>query len=286
VEPKELKRKRQAELDADVAMNRARIEELQREMRKLEEENVRKTQDRQQLAKELEDMGIDTEGMSHEDLQTTKDEIDQQQAVTSEVDAALAIVDDTTQTSYAALGDSNSPTTHLLPQQHQSQDQVMDDIYDADAVRDQAVEEEDDGAGDVESTMQVTPIDDDADVSMNLDSSKRTSISTSNDDENEDEEVEGAEEGEWEPSPQAPSTTQPGFAADEPPSSLRSDLESDESAQDMVLDDDEEAQDYEPGPPNPAADESEDALPEMLADDLAPELQRSANGTGAAQTVV
>jgi hypothetical protein len=284
-EPKELKRKRQAELDADVAMNRARIEELQREMRKLEEENLRKTQDRQQLAKELEDMGIDTQGMSHEDLQTTKDEIEQQQAVTTEGDAALTNVDDTTPASYSAFGESNSPTTHLLPPQLQSQDQAMDDVHEEDVITDQAVEEEVKGFGGVESTVQVPPMDGEADDSMNLDTSKRTSISNSID-ENENKEIEGVGEGEWEPSPQAPSMSQPSFAPDKYPLSLGDAVESEESMQDMDLDDDEEAQDHEPDATSPAADESEDSLPEMLADDLAPELQRPPNGTSAAQTVV
>jgi hypothetical protein len=42
----------------------------------LQEENVQRQQAREQLAKELEELGVDTEGMSHEEMQKTKDDLD------------------------------------------------------------------------------------------------------------------------------------------------------------------------------------------------------------------
>lgn len=54
----------------------AKIAELQRQLARLQEENIQRQQAREQLAKELEELGVDTEGMSHEEMQKTKDDLD------------------------------------------------------------------------------------------------------------------------------------------------------------------------------------------------------------------
>jgi hypothetical protein len=72
----QVKLKKQAELDAVVASNQSKMEELRRQMQALEEENRQKMQDRDNLARELQRLGVDTVGMSHTDLQATKDRIE------------------------------------------------------------------------------------------------------------------------------------------------------------------------------------------------------------------
>ncbi|KAJ8104725.1 hypothetical protein OPT61_g10605 [Boeremia exigua] len=57
---------------------------LAKDLERLKANNVRITQDKERLTKELEDLGIDTEGMSHADMQATKDEIER--AKTPEVE--------------------------------------------------------------------------------------------------------------------------------------------------------------------------------------------------------
>lgn len=80
------KRRRRAEIqsgisafDADLYSNMSRLEQLRREMEKLEAENKRRQQEKETLINELENLGIDTEGMPHEELQAKRDEIMQQQ---------------------------------------------------------------------------------------------------------------------------------------------------------------------------------------------------------------
>lgn len=65
-------------LDASLASNTARLEQLRKEMEQLEAENRKRMRDKENLIKELESLGIDTEGMPHEELQAKKDEIVQQ----------------------------------------------------------------------------------------------------------------------------------------------------------------------------------------------------------------
>jgi hypothetical protein len=65
-------------LDASLASNAARLEQLRKEMEQLEAENMKRMRDKENLIKELENLGIDTEGMPHEELQAKKDEIVQQ----------------------------------------------------------------------------------------------------------------------------------------------------------------------------------------------------------------
>ena len=82
-ESSEWRKKRRAEIqsglqasDQDLASNMAKIAELQRQLARLQEENIQRQQAREQLAKELEELGVDTEGMSHEEMQKTKDDLD------------------------------------------------------------------------------------------------------------------------------------------------------------------------------------------------------------------
>ena len=65
-------------LDASLASNAARLEQLRKEVEQLEAENRKRMRDKENLIKELESLGIDTEGMPHEELQAKKDEIVQQ----------------------------------------------------------------------------------------------------------------------------------------------------------------------------------------------------------------
>ena len=65
-------------LEAGLAENRMRLEALRREMEQIEADNRKREQDKQNLIEELERLGIDTEGMPHEELQAKKDEIVQQ----------------------------------------------------------------------------------------------------------------------------------------------------------------------------------------------------------------
>lgn len=80
------KRRRRAEIqsgisafDADLNSNMSRLEQLRREMEQIEAENKRRQQEKESLINELEGLGIDTEGMPHEELQAKKDEIMHQQ---------------------------------------------------------------------------------------------------------------------------------------------------------------------------------------------------------------
>jgi hypothetical protein len=77
----QIKLKEQAALDAVVSSNESKMEELRRQMQALEEETRQKVQDRSNLARELERLGVDTVGMSHTDLQATKDRIEHQNDV-------------------------------------------------------------------------------------------------------------------------------------------------------------------------------------------------------------
>ncbi|KAL1638742.1 hypothetical protein SLS58_008665 [Diplodia intermedia] len=73
--------------DADLNSNMSRLEQLRREMEQIEAENKRRQQEKESLINELEGLGIDTEGMPHEELQAKKDEIMHQQ---QEANAAAA----------------------------------------------------------------------------------------------------------------------------------------------------------------------------------------------------
>ncbi|KAK7569370.1 hypothetical protein IWX47DRAFT_840988 [Phyllosticta citricarpa] len=66
--------------DADLSKNMSRLEQLRREMEQLEEDNRKRQKEKNDLVDELENLGIDTEGMAHEELQAKKDEIMQQKA--------------------------------------------------------------------------------------------------------------------------------------------------------------------------------------------------------------
>jgi hypothetical protein len=65
-------------IDATVASNNARLEQLRREMELLEAENQKKLAEKEKLITELEELGVDTEGIPDEDLQAKRDEVVQQ----------------------------------------------------------------------------------------------------------------------------------------------------------------------------------------------------------------
>lgn len=67
-------------LDDEIASNEAEMARLARDLERLRANNERIMQDKQRLTKELEDLGIDTEGMSHADMRATKDEIERAQS--------------------------------------------------------------------------------------------------------------------------------------------------------------------------------------------------------------
>lgn len=73
-------------LDDEIASNEAEMARLARDLERLKANNARIVQDKARLTKELESLGIDTEGMSHADMQATKDEIER--AKSPEVDSA------------------------------------------------------------------------------------------------------------------------------------------------------------------------------------------------------
>ncbi|KAI8938489.1 hypothetical protein NX059_004381 [Plenodomus lindquistii] len=91
------KRQRRAELqaqlpslDAEIASNASRMAQLTEEMNKLLAESKKITEAKEQLTKELEDLGIDTEGMSHAQLQAKKDEIEREKSPEKESPAQNA----------------------------------------------------------------------------------------------------------------------------------------------------------------------------------------------------
>ncbi|KAF3035812.1 hypothetical protein E8E12_004993 [Didymella heteroderae] len=67
-------------LDDEIASNEAEMARLAKDLERLRSNNERIMQDKQRLTKELEDLGIDTEGMSHADMRATKDEIERAQS--------------------------------------------------------------------------------------------------------------------------------------------------------------------------------------------------------------
>ncbi|KAF9640778.1 hypothetical protein BFW01_g12584 [Lasiodiplodia theobromae] len=106
------KRRRRAEIqsgisafDADLNSNMSRLEQLRREMEQIEAENKRRQQEKESLINELEGLGIDTEGMPHEELQAKKDEIMHQQQQEANA-AAEALAGNSAATSKAEATDS------------------------------------------------------------------------------------------------------------------------------------------------------------------------------------
>lgn len=63
-------------LDDEIANNEAEMARLAKDLERLKSNNERVMQDKHRLMRELEDIGIDTEGMSHADMKATKDEIE------------------------------------------------------------------------------------------------------------------------------------------------------------------------------------------------------------------
>ncbi|EMD63687.1 hypothetical protein COCSADRAFT_37456 [Bipolaris sorokiniana ND90Pr] len=67
-------------LDAEIASNTNRMAELAKELEQLTALNNKIARDKEQLTKELELLGVDTEGMSHAELRAKKDEIEREQS--------------------------------------------------------------------------------------------------------------------------------------------------------------------------------------------------------------
>ncbi|EUC44218.1 hypothetical protein COCMIDRAFT_37946 [Bipolaris oryzae ATCC 44560] len=67
-------------LDAEIASNTSRMAELAKELEQLTALNNKIAKDKEQLTKELELLGVDTEGMSHAELRAKKDEIEREQS--------------------------------------------------------------------------------------------------------------------------------------------------------------------------------------------------------------
>ncbi|KAH9880988.1 hypothetical protein J1614_001481 [Plenodomus biglobosus] len=91
------KRQRRAELqsqlptlEAEIANNATRMARLSEEMNRLLAENDKITSAKKQLTKELEDLGIDTEGMSHAQLRAKKDEIERENSPEKETPLQIA----------------------------------------------------------------------------------------------------------------------------------------------------------------------------------------------------
>lgn len=110
---RERKRRRRTEiqeqlpsLDDEIASNAAEMARLAKDLERLKANNERIMQDKERLTKELEDLGIDTEGMSHADMQATKDEIER--AKSPEVETVPQ--GPSTQKPFVTTESGNSPT--------------------------------------------------------------------------------------------------------------------------------------------------------------------------------
>lgn len=73
--------------DAEMSANAAKIDQLSKQLEQLIANDKRMKQDKAKLIEELEELGIDTEGMEHEELRATKDAIEREQVASSD-DAA------------------------------------------------------------------------------------------------------------------------------------------------------------------------------------------------------
>lgn len=97
----EWRKKRRAEIqsdlqtrDQDLGSTAAKIAEVERQLALLHEEQQRQQEARAQLAMELEELGVDTEGMSHEEMQATKDDIEAAQQVVETADVRDVSMED------------------------------------------------------------------------------------------------------------------------------------------------------------------------------------------------
>jgi archaellum component FlaC len=82
----EMKRKRKAELesglpilDAEVERARSKLDQMRREMERMEEEIRKGLEGRKLLVQELEALGIETEGIPTDELQAKMDQIVEEQ---------------------------------------------------------------------------------------------------------------------------------------------------------------------------------------------------------------
>jgi hypothetical protein len=82
---RDVKRRRREEIesklpsfDAELANNTNRMAQLMKEMELLRTQSEKIQEDKERLTRELENLGVDTEGMSHAEMRAKKDEIDQE----------------------------------------------------------------------------------------------------------------------------------------------------------------------------------------------------------------
>ncbi|KAF2758921.1 hypothetical protein EJ05DRAFT_326466 [Pseudovirgaria hyperparasitica] len=143
----EWKRRRRIEIQSglelqqsSVARNMARLDELKREMERLEAENHMQLLEKEKLVNELESLGIDTDGMPLEVLQATKDEIDQQR------EGILSVEDAESEVSTGDSGTRRNSDQNHGALGHESSrgdddNEDNDDLYDEDEVPTGLVEE-------------------------------------------------------------------------------------------------------------------------------------------------
>lgn len=96
--PVEHRLRRQSEIesiDASVSSNISKVELLHREIQALEADNKKRLEEKEALAKELEDNGVDTEGMGDEEMKAARDEIRVQQEQEQRQNEEVAVVEDT-----------------------------------------------------------------------------------------------------------------------------------------------------------------------------------------------
>ncbi|KAH3946496.1 hypothetical protein HBI24_147810 [Parastagonospora nodorum] len=94
---RDVKRRRRDEIvsklpvfDVELASNTSRIAELMREMEVLRAQSQKLAEDKERLTRELESIGVDTEGMSHDEMRAKKDEIEHEMPSERESMAANA----------------------------------------------------------------------------------------------------------------------------------------------------------------------------------------------------
>ncbi|KAH8711999.1 hypothetical protein GQ44DRAFT_776339 [Phaeosphaeriaceae sp. PMI808] len=78
----DVKRRRREEIqsklpsfDAELAINTSKMAQLMKDMEELRAQNLKITEDKERLTRELENLGVDTEGMSHAEMRAKKEEI-------------------------------------------------------------------------------------------------------------------------------------------------------------------------------------------------------------------
>ncbi|KAF2184039.1 hypothetical protein K469DRAFT_689395 [Zopfia rhizophila CBS 207.26] len=110
-------------LDADLASNNARLAQIMKEMEELQAYNRKVMQDKENLIRELENLGVDTEGMPHSELQAKKDEIVQQRETEAalQAEAQNTVMPDASAIMAVGVADPRSDVPEDLPQPEASE---------------------------------------------------------------------------------------------------------------------------------------------------------------------